>query len=101
MGPVSWQFIGKRSSDSYDGSEIEEAVAECTSEYNGFVDVIVYENHTQFVGKTPLKYYNELYLAVCTTNFIIIVVVNVVNTNDRNLMYEKETVDCDDLKSNI
>ena len=29
MGPVSWQFIGKRSSDSYDGSEIEAILFFC------------------------------------------------------------------------
>ena len=96
MRSVSWQFVGKYWEEWYNDDEIMQRIEECTSEYDGFVDVIVFENVSQFVGKTPLMQNNKLYLAVYTINFVVLLDVSVLNVEELIFMYNNEIKSCDD-----
>ena len=95
MRSVSWQFVGKYWEEWYNDDEIMQSIEECTSEYVGFVDVIVFDNVSQFVGKIPLTQDNKLYLAVYTITFVVLLDASVLNVKELIFMYDNEIKNCD------
>ena len=82
MRAVSWQFIGNCWREQYNEEDIIQIIDECTSNYDGFVDAIVFENESQFVGKKPMIKNDNFYLAVYTITFVILLDVSVLDSKE-------------------
>ena len=90
-------WIGGLGSTQCVGEEMLEVIDSLTSEHDSEVKVlIILENTTQFLGKQPLLYQNEIYLAIFFQDCILIFEENSLNISELIFIYDNVIAETDD-----
>ena len=102
MRRVELQWAGDFCAGMCNTKSVLETIDESTSEHDGVVKVVVISaHHTNFSGRRPFLYRNEIYLAVYKENYVVILEDNALNVKELIFLYDNEIIDSHDLSLDI
>ena len=98
MRTFNVEWIRDVSSRQCSSEEVKQTINDCTSEHDGVVKVFAFlENPTNFFGKRPFLYKNEIYLSVFGQDYILIFEDNSLNIKELIFIYDNEILDHEDV----
>ena len=98
MRTINVEWIGDVSSRQCSSEEVKQTINDCTSEHDGVVKVFAFlKNPTNFFGKRPFLYKNEIYLSVFGQDYILIFEDNSLNIKELIFIYDNEILDHEDV----
>ena len=93
MRTIELHWIGNEASSQSSSEAIKQTIDDCTPEHDGVVKVFAFmENPTNFVGKRPFLYNDEIYLSVFRQEYILIFEDNSLNIKELIFIYDNEVL---------